>query len=159
MPTVTVSLCLLLSKLLGGHTLPSSEIAQKSVRVRACVHACVRACVRVSACVYVCVCLCVFVCVCVSVCVCVCVCVSVVCVCVCFCVCVCECVCVCVCVCLCVCVCVYNYVCGKDKMLTVYFQHHGGLLCLSLCVGGLAAVDARILNVGVVESEPGAHAL
>lgn len=46
--------------------------------------------------------------------------------------------------------------CGKVRVeLTVDLQHDGGLLGVTAGVGGLAAVDAGILDDGVVNDEPG----
>lgn len=44
-------------------------------------------------------------------------------------------------------------------MLTVDFQHHRGLLRVTAGVSGQAAVDAGVLNDGVVNDEPGSRGL
>lgn len=39
--------------------------------------------------------------------------------------------------------------------LTVDFQHNRGLLCVTVGVRGLAAVDTGVLDDGVINDEPG----
>lgn len=47
-------------------------------------------------------------------------------------------------------------VCRCVWVLTVDLQHHGRLLGVAAGVGGLAAVDAGVLDDGVVDDEAGA---
>lgn len=39
--------------------------------------------------------------------------------------------------------------------LTIDLQHNGGLLCVTVGVRGLAAVDAGVLDDGIINDEPG----
>lgn len=56
---------------------------------------------------------------------------------------------------MCKCVCE----CTLAVKLTVDLQHNRGLLGVTAGVGGLAAVDTRVLDDGVVNDEPGSWRL